>query len=94
MIEPHLGGAQYLQCNALGIERLLKAGCGGANIGGPVGVAARVHVRGDDGNPYPRYDGMPRKAQSGCQVLRTVIDTGKQVAMKVNHAFVEEYPLL
>jgi len=45
-------------------------------------------------NADPGRDSMTGKAQCRSQVFGPIIDPWKQMAMKVDHARLEEYPLL
>jgi len=45
-------------------------------------------------NAYSGRNRMTGKSQCRGQVFGAVIDPGKKMAVKVNHARLEEYPLL
>jgi hypothetical protein len=53
-----------------------------------------MHMRGDDRSAYSGGNRVTGKSQRRGQVFGTVIDPGKKMAVKVDHARLEEYPLL
>ena len=90
VIQPDFGGCHELQGNAFGIEGVLKLLRGEADIGGPVLVAPGVYVGRYNRNTYPGGNRMAGQAQCRQQIFGTIVDPGEQMAMKVNHARLEE----
>lgn len=94
MIESDLGSRHDLQWNALIIKSALKFLRCVADIVRAVLVTPGMHVGRYNRDTYSRRNCMTGKAQRRSQILGTVVDPGKEMAVKINHAFLEEYPLL
>ena len=94
MIEAHLGRTQYSQRYALRFEGMLEFLRCTADIDGPVVVAASMHVGSYDGGADSRCNSVTGETQRRSQIFGTIVDPGKEMAVKVNHARLEEYPLL
>ena len=94
VIKPNLGSRHDLKRNALDIKRALKFLRCLADIGRTVLVTPGMHVGRDNRDTDSGGNCMTGKAQGLSQILGTVVDPGKEMAVKINHAFLEEYPLL
>ena len=94
VVESHLGGGLNSKGDALLIEDRLKIGCGLTYADGTILISPRMHMGSDDRLANARGYGMARELQRRFKCFRTVVDPGKQMTMKIDHACLDEYPLL
>ena len=94
MIKPNLGCRPDLEWDTFRIQPELEFLRCATNIGRPIFVAARMHVWRYNRNAYPGSNRVTGKVQCRGHIFGTVVDPWKKMAMKVNHARLEEYPLL
>jgi hypothetical protein len=94
VVESHLGGGLNSKGDPLLIEYRLKIGCGLTYADGAILISPRMHVGSDDRLTNARGYGMARELQSRFKCFGTVVDPGKQMTMKIDHACLDEYPLL
>ena len=60
----------------------------------PILISPRMHVGSDDRLTNARGYRVARELQSRFKCFGTVVDPGKQMTMKIDHAGLDEYPLL
>ncbi len=94
VVEAHFGGGLNSKCYTLLIEYRLKLGCGLTYADGTILISPRMHMGSDDRLANARGYGMARELQRRFKCFRTVVDPGKQMTMKIDHACLDEYPLL
>jgi hypothetical protein len=92
VIEPNFSGASNFQLDALLYQGGLKSLRREPDGFGPVVIALVVYMRCNYRGGNSRGYGVSCKLQRSRQILRTIVQAGKQMTVEINHAFLDEYP--